>query len=156
MKKMITALLSALCLCSTFQGFAQPSSTSHSVNSINWNSNYNEASKLAQTSSKPLLILFTGSTWCPACIQLEREILSRPEFAQAIGDKFVFYKAEFDATGDMTHSQNKMLFDRYGVEVFPTIVVVNSSGQKLFNVYYQSGGNVNSYVRQLTQGISQQ
>lgn len=48
----------------------------------NWFSDYDAAVKLAAKEKKHLLVLFTGSDWCPGCIALNKETLSKPEFIE--------------------------------------------------------------------------
>jgi thiol-disulfide isomerase/thioredoxin len=133
-----------------------PSFNSSSLGSINWVKSYSDAVALSQSTSKPIVILFTGSSWCPACMKLEREVISNPEFAKAVGQKFVFLKAEFPnySEGSMMSSPYKALLDRYGVDAFPTMVVVNANGQQLFRVNYRNGG-VRAYAQELLQKLNQ-
>lgn len=111
-------------------------------NQINWLRNYSEAVSLSQSTSKPIAILFTGTSWCPACMKLERTVLNHPEFTQRVAQKFIFLKAEFHdySEGAVASSPYKPLLDRYGVNAFPTIVVVDASGRTLFTVNYRDGG----------------
>jgi thiol-disulfide isomerase/thioredoxin len=46
----------------------------------NWLTDYDAAVKQAAKDKKPLLVLFTGSDWCPGCIALNERALSKPEF----------------------------------------------------------------------------
>lgn len=109
---------------------------------IQWLRNYSEAVSLSQSTSKPIAILFTGTAWCPACMKLERAVLTHPEFIQRVANRFVFLKAEFPDYSEsaVNASPYKSLLDRYGVTAFPTIVVVNANGQQLFTVNYREGG----------------
>lgn len=117
---------------------------------INWLSNYSEASSLSRTTSKPIVILFTGTSWCPACIQLERNVLSRPEFAAAVSAHFVFLKAEFPSysLSSMNSSPFKPLLDRYSITAFPSIVVVDATGKQLFTVNYRDSSPMD-YAQEL-------
>lgn len=166
MKKFSLVLCGTLLLSST-QLMAQPSynggyssntpaNESYPSGQIHWLNNYSEAVALSQSTSKPIVILFTGTGWCPACMRLEREVLTRPEFAQAIGQKFIFLKAEFPnySENSVMASPYKPLLDRYGVKAFPTIVVINASGQELFRVNYRAGG-AQSYAQELLQKLNQ-
>ena len=168
MKKQISlALGSALLLSSTLlmaQSSYQPgnprsnnaSYNSYPSNQINWLRSYSDAVALSQSTSKPIVILFTGTGWCPACMKLEREVLNRSEFAQAVGQKFVFLKAEFPDYSEnaVMASPYKPLIDRYGVEAFPTLVVVNANGQQLYTVNYREEGP-QAYAQELLQKLSQ-
>lgn len=122
---------------------------------LNWLSNYQEAISHSQSSGKPIVILFTGTHWCPACMKLEKEVLNKPEFAQAVGNRFIFLKAEFPdyAEEAMSASPFRSLLDRYRVDAFPTMVVINTSGQRLYTVNYQAGGP-GVYINELLQKLN--
>jgi protein disulfide-isomerase len=168
MKKQISLALGSALLLSTTLLIAQPSyppgnsrmnSASYNANpsgQINWLKSYNDAVALSQSTSKPIVILFTGTGWCPACVKLEREVINRPEFAQAVGQRFVFLKAEFPDYSEsaVMASPYKPLLDRYGVNAFPTLVVVDANGQQLYTVNYQQGGP-QAYAQELLQKLSQ-
>jgi len=137
---------------------SQPSysPTPQSSNQINWLRSYSDAVSMSQSQSKPIAILFTGTSWCPACMKLERSVLNHPEFIRAVSQKFVFLKAEFNEYSEQAvmASPYKPLLDRYGVNSFPTIVVVNSNGQQLFRVSYKEGGPM-TYAQEMLQRLNQ-
>lgn len=131
-------------------------SSTYTSKQINWARSYSEAVALSQSTSKPIAILFTGTGWCPACMKLERTVLNHPEFAQAVSQRFVFLKAEFPDYSEpaVMASPYKPLLDRYGVNTFPTIVVINVNGQLLYKVHYHEGGP-QAYARELLQKLNQ-
>ncbi len=134
----------------------QPSQfSSQAYGKLNWLNNYQEAISQSQSSGKPIVILFTGTQWCPACMKLEREVLNKPEFAQAVGGRFIFLKAEFPdyAEEAISASPFRSLLDRYGIDAFPTMVVVDASGQRLYTVNYQAGGP-GVYINELIQKLN--
>lgn len=124
-----------------------------SNHSISWLNNYSEAVSLSQSSSKPILILFTGTNWCPACMILERKVLNQSEFAQAVAQKFVFLKAEFPDYSNAANSPYKPLLDRYNINEFPSIVVVDANGTVLYRVSYKEGGP-QAYAQELLQKLN--
>lgn len=153
MKKILsTFVMTLFSFCSLFgQTKASPSTLNNQVsNQIEWFQDYSTALNKAKESSKPVLILFTGTAWCPACIKLEREVLRNNYFIQSIAPEFVFLKAEFpdSSLNGMNRSPYKQLLDNYQVDTFPTMVIVDSTGKKLFSVDYQNGG-VSAYVQKL-------
>lgn len=123
---------------------------------IQWCEDYSQARQFATKSSKPILLLFTGSGWCPACMKLERQVLSNPQFAQAVKDKFIFVKLDFtdNSPEGISSSPNKPLLDRFGIKSFPTIVVLDPNGQRLFDVPYRTGGP-QTYAQELIQKLNQ-
>ena len=50
-----------------------------------WSENYLQARKAAAAKKIPMLILFSGSDWCPPCMQLDKTILDTKEFAAYAG-----------------------------------------------------------------------
>jgi thioredoxin-related protein len=150
----ITIAVGTSLLASSFVSGQETPSSAVQKNGINWTKNYSDAVELAQSTSKPILILFTGTNWCPACMKLEREVLKNSEFVQGVGQKFVFLKAEFPDYSEkgMLNSPYKPLFDRYKIDVFPTIVVVDALGEKLFIVNYQKAGP-QAYIHELLQKL---
>lgn len=141
--KKLAFLLGITLLASTISLQADQSpayATNYSADTLNWQPDYNRAVALARSSSKPILILFTGTTWCPACMILERSVLTKPEFARAVGDKLVFLKAEFSnyTMDSIQSSPYKFLLDRYQVDSFPTMIAINADGQTLFTVNYHA------------------
>lgn len=156
MKKIMTVVLGALFACQAMPITAQQPGTmmgnqAMASGQINWIANYQDAVRQAQATSKPILILFTGTGWCPACMKLEREVLKNPQFAQAVGDKFIFVRADF-GPGGMGNSPNSSLLSRYNVDSFPTMIVVDANGQRLFNIDYKMGGP-EAYIRDINQKL---
>lgn len=163
MKKMMKVFLCSALLLSTAilsaQSFEPNRESLNSAPSgqINWMRTYSEAVALSQSTSKPIVILFTGTGWCPACMKLERDVLSRTQFAQDVGNKFVFLKAEFPeySESSVMASPYKPLLDRYSIDSFPTFVVINANGQKISTVNYRNG-NPAAYAQELLQTLNQQ
>jgi thiol:disulfide interchange protein len=154
------SMISALSLTAQSGNYSYSQQTDMSTSQINWLTSYDQAIAQSKASSKPVLILFTGTTWCPACMKLERDVLNRPEFLQAVASRFVFLKAEFPdySQGGTNASPFKPLLDRYNINSFPTMLVINANGQPLYTVPYQSGGAqayIQQFMRQSNQGQMQ-
>ena len=109
----------------------------------NWLTDFHQAQEEAKTSHKLLLIDFTGSDWCPWCKVLHAEVFSKPEFEQYAKDNLVLMTADFPrarALSNEVRQQNRALAQRYQVEGFPTIVVLNSEGKQIGLLGYMPGG----------------
>ena len=116
-----------------------------------WLTDFQKAQSEAKAGHKLLLINFTGSDWCPWCIRLEREVFSKPEFAQFAKDNLVLLAADFPrakAQSNDVRRQNQDLAQRYSVEGFPTIVVLNSEGKQVGLLGYVPGGP-NAFIEEL-------
>lgn len=148
MKRIASILFSCFLLSISFvHGQTNAGFQSAPANHVRWTSNFDEAISQSQTEKKPVLILFTGTDWCPACRILERSVISNPEFSRLIGNKFIFMKAEFAKPYDARYQP---LVDRYGIKQFPTFAVINGSGQLLYKVNYRGGGTPQSYAQDLS------
>ena len=113
-------------------------------NGVTWLTNYEEAVDKAKSSSKPLILFFTGSDWCSWCNKLDKEVFDSQEFASITGDNYVFLKLDFPLYSPISpqlSAQNKQLQKKYDVRSFPTLVILDSSAQQQIGVTgYRTGG----------------
>lgn len=62
-----------------------------------WETNFDEAKKVASSSEKFILMSFQGSDWCANCKRLERTLFQSEEFRKLASEKFVLLKLDFPA-----------------------------------------------------------
>ena len=72
-----------------------------------WGKSLKSAQKQAEETGLPIVLLFTGTSWCGFCVKLEKEILSKKDFKQgmdgvAIGVKFEFGSSDFSKSRRIT------------------------------------------------------
>lgn len=150
MKKVIYAAL-ALGLATTLPGFAQSAGTAAPATAqadaaksgLNWLDNSAQVLELAKKENKPILINFTGSDWCGWCIRLKKEVFHTPEFEAFAKDNLILQVADFPRKVPQTaelKAQNTALAEKYGVQGFPTLVILNSDGQQIGQMGYMRGG----------------
>lgn len=99
-----------------------------------WLTDFKKAQEQAKASNKLLFLEFTGSDWCPPCRQFKQQILSTSEFLQYAGKNFVLVELDFPRArvqAPEVAQQNQGLAQRFRVEVFPTVIILNSDGKKL-------------------------
>lgn len=143
MKKWITRFFSSAitaAACLVLPSFDQGTSQVSTQSEIKWLNSFSAAQQQARANSKPILILFTGTQWCPACIKLEKDVLMKPEFMDAVKNRFVFVKAEFPKYDEnsIKASPYFSLMERYGISLFPTLIIVDADGNHLFTVNYKA------------------
>ena len=142
MKIIRTAVLVfALCGLLLVSAQAQPS----------WLSDFRQAQADAKAGKKLLLLNFTGSDWCGWCIRLEREVFSQPEFQAYAKDNLVLMTVDFPRAKPLSaevRKQNEELAQKYLVEGFPTIVVLNGDGKQVGELGYVPGG-ASAFVSEL-------
>ncbi|MGI8819686.1 MAG: thioredoxin family protein [Chthoniobacterales bacterium] len=108
-----------------------------------WLTDYKQALEEAKAGNKRLLIDFTGSDWCGWCIRLDREVFSKPEFAAYAEKHLVLLEADFPRAKQIpaaVKAQNSELAQRFEVEGFPTIVVLDGTGKQIGALGYMPGG----------------
>jgi thioredoxin-related protein len=100
-----------------------------------WATDYKKAQQEAKASHKLLLLDFTGSDWCGFCFQLDRAILSQTQFKDYATKNLVLMEVDFPirkAQSVETKRQNLELKQRYQVEGFPTLIVLNGEGKTVW------------------------
>lgn len=111
-----------------------------------WLEDYDLALTKAKAENKVVLINFTGSDWCKWCIKLVDEVFSKPEFAAYAKENLVLLKIDFPTTFQKLPEAEQMkrneLQKKYGVQGYPTILLVNSKGDTIGQTGYQQGGPV--------------
>ena len=108
-----------------------------------WGTDYEQGQQEAKASKKLVLLDFTGSDWCGWCIMLDREIFSQPQFKEYASKNLVLVEVDFPKMKPMSEAmrtQNVGLAQRYRVQAFPTIIVLNGDGQVVGELGYMQGG----------------
>ena len=109
-----------------------------------WGTNYKKAQEEAKASNKLVLLNFTGSDWCGYCIQFDRLILSQPQFKDYAAKNLILVEIDFPRQKPQnveTRKQNQELAERYQVEGFPTLILLNGEGKTVwrFDGFYTAG-----------------
>ncbi len=110
---------------------------------LEWLTDADQALAKARAERKLVLLNFTGSDWCPWCIRLEREVFSQPEFLSYAQTNLVLVLVDFPRKKQLSQEQkrsNNALAVKYGINGFPTIVVLDHTGKTLGKLGYMEGG----------------
>jgi tetratricopeptide (TPR) repeat protein len=121
-----------------------------------WTEDVEAAIKTAADDGKDLLVLYTGSDWCPPCKKLEEEILSQEDFLKEISPDFVLVKLDFPQNIVQTPelvAQNKAWREKFGIDGYPTIVLLDAKQRPYGITGYEEGG-VEGYLG-LLEGLRQ-
>ena len=116
-----------------------------------WSDNFSDAKKAAGEKKLPILALFTGSDWCPWCMKLEKEVLSKKPFQDYASKSLILFKADFPRETKLqpgVAAQNHSLAESYKVEGYPTVLLIDAEGKVIGKTGYQEGGPV-KYVATL-------
>ena len=109
-----------------------------------WSENFTQAKAEAAAKKVPVLILFSGSDWCPPCQMLDQSVFRKKEFADfASSGKVVLFHADFPrnkAQTDELKKQNRQLMQTYSIDGVPTVVLIDASGKEFARTGYRPGG----------------
>src|ERR1051325_3998342 len=108
-----------------------------------WLTDFSAAKKKAKEENKPILMLFTGSDWCPYCIKWEKEAFSQTEFTEYAQKNLVLLLVDFPNKKPLPKAQQKAndaLLDKFKVEEYPTVVMLDSKAKKIGSFNYVEGG----------------
>lgn len=109
-----------------------------------WKTDYTAALAEAAKENKMVLLDFTGSDWCGWCIKLQKDTFSKPEFKKFAQESLVLVELDFPrgkTQSDETKKQNEELAEKFGVQGFPTLVLLDPQGDEAArNVGYLRGG----------------
>lgn len=121
-----------------------------------WITDYDLALQYAQELDRPVLINFTGSDWCSWCIKLKNEVFTQDAWQKYAQDNLVLLTVDFPNKKKLPPAEqaaNQALAEKYEIEGFPTIVLVDAAGKELARTGYQYGGP-EKYVQHVQELLS--
>jgi thiol:disulfide interchange protein len=99
-----------------------------------WTTDYKAALDQAKTQNKLVLLDFTGSDWCGYCKLLDKEVLSQQSFKDFADKNYIQVTVDFPQQTqlpDDLKQQNDGLQKQFGIEGFPTLIVIGPDGKEL-------------------------
>ena len=103
----------------------------------NWQTDFEEAKRIASEQNKNIIIVFSGSDWCAPCIKLDKNIWQSEVFKSEAAEEWVLVKANFPRkkANELSKEQtehNRKLAEKYNIEgSFPLVVILDKSGKVL-------------------------
>lgn len=115
-----------------------------------WIDDFAKAQELARAEKRPMLVLFTGSDWCPYCVKLHKEVLAKAAFKKfAASRKLVLVYLDFPRKSKMpaeTMQRNRKLASQYEVGGYPTTILFGADGKEAGRL----PGYSKQYIERLT------
>ena len=118
-----------------------------------WLTRFGEAQETARKENKAILVNFTGSDWCPWCVRLHDEVLTQKPFLDYAAKNLVLLIVDFPRRKTQTAEQkqaNQALARKYGIQGFPTVLLLDANGSVIARTGYRRGG-AESYAEHLQQ-----
>jgi thiol-disulfide isomerase/thioredoxin len=115
--------------------------------------NLTSALAQAKAGNKLVLLDFTGSDWCPPCMELHDKVFSRSEFQAYAESNLVFLVVDFPQKFHLpadAGATNELLAAKFNIEGFPTLVALDGDGKELWrHLGYIDGG-----LKELTDNLA--
>jgi thioredoxin-related protein len=127
------------------------------ASSLQWSTDFAAAADLAKAQNKPLLLLFTGSDWCPACILMDKEVLSTRTFEDYAKKNLMLVLLDFPMSKTLpaeVEAQNKKLADKFKIEGYPTMILLNSQGDELAEMLGYQPGGPDTFIAQIKEVLA--
>lgn len=77
------------------------------------------AKKESMETGLPIFVLFTGTSWCGYCVQLENNVFSKKEFTKYANKNLVLLKYEFPGPGKPKSEEGGEAAKKFQVRGFP-------------------------------------
>jgi len=141
MKKLLLTLLGICCGASLFAAVG-------STTPQGWYDDFADAQAEAKKTGRPILVLFTGSDWCPYCVKLKENALDKADFRSFAAKRLILVYADFPRRTQLPAGlriQNDNLAEKYGVDGYPTTIIIAPDGRELGRI----GGCPSDYLRQV-------
>ena len=135
MKTLLTSIAGALTVLAL--------TTAAAIAKPGWSEDFAKTTAQAKTDKKLVLLDFTGPGWCGWCMKLDKEVFSTPEFQDYAKKNLALVELAFTSGGEPMSKefakQHEKLSVKYKIQGFPTIVVLNSEGEKVGELGYMDG-----------------
>ncbi len=140
----VSALLIIAAGCSNpiFKKFGDGNNAAQ-MTSLNWEQSYESAMEMARQTGKPVLANFTGSDWCHWCKKLHHDVFDQPEFSDWAADHVVLLELDFPQNSSQNPAikdQNQALANQFGINSYPTVLLISPEGGELGRLGYVAGG----------------
>ncbi len=102
-----------------------------------WLTDFDAAKAQGGAHNKRLLVLFTGTDWCPPCQRFQNEVSGNEDFLRIFSPAFVFLKVDWLRNRPQPASEAEQvnaLRREYGIASYPTLLVLAADGTMLMRV----------------------
>jgi disulfide reductase len=118
----------------------------------NWLTDFAKAKTQAKQENKMILMDFNGSDWCPPCKALRKNVLSTREFEEYAKQNLVLLDVDFPHSKEQSEAlkkANQELQEKFQVDGYPTIVVLNRNGKELTKKVGYAGQSTKEFIAEL-------
>lgn len=115
-----------------------------------WKTNLKDAFTESKISGKDVLLFFSVSETCEACIELEETVFQTTEFKGYASENYILVKQDFQAAKGTNIEENLLIVEKYNKDgFFPWVVIISKDGKVLGNIGVYNGESSHQYVDKL-------
>jgi len=140
-------------LASMSVGIAALSASAFATAPEGWLTDVDEAVALAKKENKAVMLEFTGSDWCPPCIAMKKNVFSKKEFLEKASKKFVLVHLDFPRGNPELAEKNKPLAEKYAIEGYPTIILLDEKGEEFTRFFASQYPTVEAFLAHLNNSL---
>ena len=118
-----------------------------------WSDNLDKALEKAKAQNKSVLVEFTGSDWCPPCIAMRKNVFTKKEFVDAASKKFILVELDFPKGDEQLSEKNQPLAEKYKIEGFPTVILLDSAGKEFTRFFAYQFPTVEGFLQHLDESL---
>ncbi len=118
-----------------------------------WSENLDKALEKAKAEKKSVLVEFTGSDWCPPCIAMRKNVFTKKEFVTAASKKFLLVELDFPKGNEELSKKNEPLAEKYKIEGFPTVILLDSAGKEFTRFFASEHPTVEAFLKHLDEAL---
>jgi thiol:disulfide interchange protein len=118
-----------------------------------WSTDLDKALAEAKAAKKSVLVEFTGSDWCPPCIAMRKNVFSKKEFVQAASKNFILVELDFPKADKALADKNKPLAEKYKIEGFPTVILLNPEGKEFDRFFASEYPKTEDFLKYLDESL---
>jgi len=123
--------------------------SAHSYAKEGWVTDLDKAIEQAGKENKSVLVEFTGSDWCPPCIAMRKNVFSKKEFVDAASKNFILVELDFPKKDKELKEKNQPLAEKYKIEGFPTVILLDSKGEEFTRFFASQFPTVEAFLKHL-------
>lgn len=106
-----------------------------------WQAKLDKAQEESKLTGLPILIFFTGTSWCSYSEKIEDALFSQKAFKTFANENLVLLLVDFGPGGRAKNDDDQKLKSDYEIETVPTYFLIDKAGNKLAKGGYEDDIN---------------
>lgn len=116
-----------------------------------WTTNFEAATNAAVARNLPIFAYFSGSDWSKNCMRFDNIVLQKQEFQKFANSNFIMLQIDSPRKISLSpeiQKKNDELRKKYGINSYPTVLLLNFKGEVIATKNYDKGGAA-AYIEEL-------